>query len=132
LLPKKDTLSFLSTDTELQGAKITGYYQLRFQIEFLIRDAKQHAGLEECQARSEIKLYNHFNMALMSVSLIKLTCWASLPERRDVPFSMRSIKTWFYNKFLTETIFSNLGIELNCQKTKKLYLKCLEIGQMAA
>jgi hypothetical protein len=45
---------------------------------------------------------------------------------------MRSIKTWFYNKFLTETIFSNLGIELNCQKTKKLYLKCLEIGQRAA
>ncbi len=71
-------------------------------------------------------------MALMTVSLMKLTCWASLEGRHDIAFSMRSIKTWFYNKFLTETIFSNLGIELNCQKTKKLYLKCLEIGQMAA
>jgi hypothetical protein len=53
----------------MQGAKIIGYYQLRFQIEFLIRDAKQHAGLEECQARSETKLYNHFNMALITLSL---------------------------------------------------------------
>lgn len=122
----------LSTDTQMEGAKIIRYYQLRFQIEFLIRDAKQHAGLEECQARSETKLYNHFNMALMTVSLMKLTCWASLEGKENIAFSMRSIKTWFYNKFLTETIFSNLGIQLNCQKTKRLYRKCLEIGQMAA
>lgn len=122
----------LSTDTELEGAKIIRYYQLRFQIEFLIRDAKQYTGLEECQARSEIKLYNHFNMSLMSVSLMKFTCWASLANKEQVPFSMRSIKTYFYNKFLTETIFSNLGLELNCNKIKKLYSQCLNIGSMAA
>jgi hypothetical protein len=122
----------LSTDTEQPGAKIIRYYQLRFQIEFLIRDAKQYTGLEECQARSETKLYNHFNMSLMSVSLMKLTCWASLPNKAEVPFSMRSIKTWFYNKFLTETIFSNLGLDLNCNKIKALYNQCLTIGSMAA
>src|SRR5215210_1247822 len=122
----------LSTDTKLEGAKIIRYYQLRFQIEFLIRDAKQYTGLEECQARSEIKLYNHFNMSLMSVSLMKFTCWASLVNKEDIPFSMRSIKTYFYNKFLTETIFSNLGLELNCNKIKKLYSQCLNIGSMAA
>lgn len=122
----------LSTDTELEGVKIIRYYQLRFQIEFLIRDAKQYTGLEECQARSEIKLYNHFNISLMSVSLMKFTCWASLTNKEKVPFSMRSIKTYFYNKFLTETIFSNLGLELNCNKIKKLYNQCLDIGSMAA
>lgn len=122
----------LSTDIEQEGAKIIRYYQLRFQIEFLIRDAKQYTGLEECQARSEIKLYNHFNMALMSVSLMKFTCWATLENKKQVPFSMRSIKTYFYNKFLTETIFSNLGLELNCNKIKKLYSQCLNIGSMAA
>ncbi len=72
----------LSTDTQMEGAKILRYYQLRFQIEFLIRDAKQHAGLEECQARSETKPYNHFNMSLMTVSLMKLTCWASLEAKQ--------------------------------------------------
>ena len=122
----------LCTDTNLEGAKVIEYYQLRFQIEFLIRDCKQYTGLEECQARSEIKLYNHFNMSMMTVSLMKFKCWATLPEKEDIPFSMRSIKTWYYNKFLTETIFSNLGIQLNCSKIKRLYNQCLNIGAMAA
>ena len=122
----------LSTDTELLGAKVIEYYQLRFQIEFLIRDAKQHTGLEECQARCEIKLYNHFNMSMMAVSLMKYRCWATLPDKSELPFSMRSIKTWFYNKYLTETIFSNLGLELNNNKLKRLYNQCLNIGAMAA
>lgn len=122
----------LCTDTELCGAKVIEYYQLRFQIEFLIRDAKQYTGLEECQARSEIKMYNHFNMSMTAVSLMKYRCWATLTDNRDIPFSMRSIKTWFYNKYLTETIFFNLGIELNTTKIKRLYANCLNIGAMAA
>jgi hypothetical protein len=122
----------LSTDTKLEGAKVIEYYQLRFQIEFLIRDAKQYTGLEECQARGEIKLYNHFNLSMMVVSLMKYQCRATLSQKENTPFSMRSIKTWFYNKFLTETIFSNLGLELNCNKIKRLYSQCLNIGAMAA
>jgi hypothetical protein len=31
--------------------------------------------------------------------------WAGLPSKEQVPFSMRSVKTWFMNKFLIETIF---------------------------
>ena len=122
----------LSTDIGLEGAKVIAYYKLRFQIEFLIRDAKQYTGLEECQARSETKLYNHFNMSMMAVSLMKYSCWATLPNKTEVPFSMRSIKTWFYNKHLTETIFTNLGLELNGDKLKQLYNQCLDIGAMAA
>ncbi len=128
---KRHTI-LLSTDIDMEAAKIIRYYSLRFQIEFLIRDAKQHMGLEECQAVSETKLYNHFNFSLMTVSLMKLTCWADLPNKDQIPFSMRSIKTWFYNKFLTETIFSNLGLELNCNKIKRIYSKCLNIGSIAA
>ena len=48
---------FLCTDILIDPALIVKYYRLRFQIEFLIRDAKQRCGLEECQARSENKLY---------------------------------------------------------------------------
>ena len=36
------------------------------------------------------------------------------------------------NKYLTETIFSNLGLELNNNKLKQLYNQCLNIGAMAA
>lgn len=57
---------------ELEAQKIVQYYRLRFQIEFLIRDAKQHAGLEHCRVRSKRKLDFHFNMALTTVSIVKM------------------------------------------------------------
>ena len=122
----------LSTDMELSGAKIIEYYRLRFQIEFLIRDAKQHGGLEDCQARDEKKLHYHFNMALGSVSVAKLTLWATLDNKKEVPFSMHNIKLYFYNKYLTETIFTNLGLDLSCRKITRLYNQCLDIGRIAA
>jgi hypothetical protein len=122
----------LSTDLELSGEKIIKYYRLRFQIEFLIRDAKQHGGLEDCQARDEQKLHYHFNMALGSVSAAKLTLWATLRNKKEVPFSMHNIKQYFYNKYLTETIFANLDLDLNCRKINRLYYQCLDIGRIAA
>lgn len=47
---------FMSTDINLTAEKIEKYYRSRYQIEFLFRDAKQHSGLEECQARDAKKL----------------------------------------------------------------------------
>ena len=71
---------FLCTNTELPGEKILHYYRIRFQIEFLLRDAKQHSGLEDCQARSKNKLRFHFNMSLSAVSVAKATFYLSQPE----------------------------------------------------
>ena len=34
-----------STDENLDASKIIQYYQLRFQIEFIFRDATKHLGL---------------------------------------------------------------------------------------
>jgi len=36
---------FFSTDLKQAGVKIVRYYQARFQIKFLYRDAKQFTGL---------------------------------------------------------------------------------------
>ncbi|HLL43987.1 MAG TPA: transposase [Segetibacter sp.] len=123
---------FLCTDTLINPLLIIKYYRLRFQIEFLLRDAKQHSGLEECQARSENKLYFHFNMALSVVSVAKAALWLSLPKEKREAFSMRNIKLMYYNKIITERIFSNLALDLNCKKIKRLYNQCLNIGALAA
>ena len=123
---------FLCTDTLINPKLIVKYYRLRFQIEFLIRDAKQHCGLEECQARSENKLYFHFNMALSAVSVAKAATWLCLPKEKREAFSMRNIKLMYYNKIMTERIFSNLALDLNCKKIKQLYYQCLDIGALAA
>ena len=123
---------FLCTDTLIDAEMIIKYYRLRFQIEFLLRDAKQHCGLEECQARSENKLYFHFNMALSAVSVAKAALWLSLPQEKKEAFSMRNIKLMFYNKIITERIFSNLALDLNCKKIRRLYNQCLNIAILAA
>ena len=123
---------FLCTDTLINPLLIIKYYRLRFQIEFLLRDAKQHSGLEECQARSENKLYVHFNMALSVVSVAKAALWLSLPKEKREAFSMRNIKLMYYNKIITERIFSNLALDLNCKKIKQLYNQCLNLGALAA
>ena len=123
---------FVCTDTLINTKLIVKYYRLRFQIEFLIRDAKQHCGLEECQARSENKLYFHFNMALSAVSVAKAGTWLLLSKEKREAFSMRNIKLMYYNKIMTERIFSNLALDLNCKKIKRLYYQCLDIGALAA
>jgi len=123
---------FICTDTLINSALIVKYYRLRFQIEFLIRDAKRHAGLEECQARSKNKLYFHFNMALSAVSVAKAATWLCLPKEKREAFSMRNIKLMYYNKIMTERIFLNLGLDLNCKKIKRLYHRCLDFGALAA
>ena len=124
----------ISTDVTMAGDKVLQYYRLRFQIEFLIRDGKQYAGLEQCQARSTEKLYNHWNMALFSVSLARWQWWAKLPDnqKQDTAFSMRSVKTACLNQYMAATIFSILGLDMSSKKVKKLFNQCLNIGSIAA
>ena len=71
-------------------------------------------------------------MALSSVSVAKAATWMSLPKVKREAFSMRNIKLLYYNKMITETIFSNLTLDLSCNKIKQLYNKCLNIGALAA
>ena len=56
LLHNKKTIKLLfSTDLKLDDCEIYDIYKSRFQIEFIFRDAKQHTGFDECQARGKKK-----------------------------------------------------------------------------
>ena len=68
------------------------YYDLRYQVEFLIRDSKSYAGLEDCQARKKEKLHNHFNISMTAVSVAKAAYYLSLPKKQRDGFSMVSPK----------------------------------------
>lgn len=127
---KHDVL--LCTDIQMSAKKIVNYYRLRFQIEFLIRDGKQHSGLEDCQGRSKNKLHTHFNMALTNVNLAKATYYLSIPKEQRGAFSLQDIKRYKHNQLLTDFIFSNLGLDLSCKKIKRLYQECTNFGRLAA
>ncbi|MBN3883449.1 MAG: transposase [Nostoc sp. JL34] len=52
--------------------EIYHFYKLRFQIEFIFRDAKQFTGLSDCQARDVKKLDFHFNASFTALNIAKL------------------------------------------------------------
>ncbi len=123
---------FLSTDISLPAKKIEKYYRMRYQIEFLFRDGKQHSGLEECQARDAQKINFHINMSLTNIGIAKVIHHLSVPKDERESFSLDNIKRLFHNKLIADLIFSNLEVDMSCKKIKRLYQQCMEIGRMAA
>jgi len=121
-----------STDLSLSPEKILLYYKQRFQIEFLFRDAKNFAGLENCQARSINKINFHVNASLTTVSLAKALHYLPIPKEQRESFSMLDVKTMYFNQYITDFIFSKLALDLSCEKIRLLYDECLSIGRLAA
>jgi hypothetical protein len=110
-LSGKDTTKlYFSTDIEMDPKDVLQYYQSRFQIEFLYRDAKQHTGLNDCQARSENKLHFQFNAALTSINIAKAIHWLSIPKEKRGAFSMSDIKTMNHNILMINRFIDVFGI----------------------
>jgi hypothetical protein len=122
---------YFSTDLKMTGMKIVSYYRSRFQIEFLYRDAKQHCGLEHCQARSKNKLNFHFNAALTSVNLAKMH-WLDTRESKNEPFSMANFKTLCNNKLLLDRFICVFAINPNAAKNKQKIEELYNYGLIAA
>lgn len=117
-----------STDLELSASKIRAYYQLRFQIEFLFRDAKQELGLEDCQSIKKECLNFHFNVVMMSLNLIRQESYS---QGKKV-FSLYDIKTTYFNEKYLENIINNLGLDLNAIKLHPNYQKIVQQGMRVA
>ena len=122
---------FFSTNLQQEGKQIVRYYQSRFQIEFLYRDAKQHTGLNHCQARSENKLDFHFNASLTAVNLAKYD-WLSSKSGERTPFSMANYKTFYNNALMLDLFISRFAINPNSAKNRKIVNELLELGRIAA
>ena len=127
------TLSHIqfSTDLKQVGEKIVRYYQARFQIEFLYRDAKQFTGLNNCQARSKNKLDFHFNAALTAVNLAKHD-WLTTKGNEAKPFSMSDYKTQYNNTLMLERFMCMFAINPNTAKNQKIVKELLDYGKIAA
>jgi hypothetical protein len=122
---------YFSTDLKQDGKQIVRYYRSRFQIEFLYRDAKQHTGLNDCQARSKNKLDFHFNASLTAVNLAKYD-WLSNESTERTPFSMANYKTFFNNALMLERFICRFAINPNSAKNQKIVKELLEWGRIAA
>ena len=66
---KTSNTNYFSTDLTLNAIYIYNCFRLRFQIEFIFRDAKQHYGLENFMSVKERSVTNSIGLAFFMVSL---------------------------------------------------------------
>jgi hypothetical protein len=117
------------------GRKVAFYSQTRpdpVQIEFLFRDAKNFAGLENCQPRSVNKINFHVNASLTTSSLAKAHHYLPVQKGHRESFSMPDVKTKYFKQYITDIISSKLAPDMSCKKNRLLYYECLSIGWLAA
>jgi len=129
--PYKDTTAtavFACSDIDIPAHKLIEYYRLRFQIEFLFRDAKQHLGLEHCQSRQQKRLDFHFNAVMMTLNLAIME--SSLQGKEQ--FSMQDLKTEYFNRQWLDMIITNLDLDADKIKNHPNFPKLLQLGKLAA
>lgn len=128
---KRRHVILATTDLACTPADVLRLYQARFQIEFLFRDAKQHAGLTECQARNRAALEFHFNAALATVSAARAAA-ASQTDDEPFVFSLATQKQIAFNEHLMAEISAKFGYDLSCWKIHPAYEELRTYGALAA
>ncbi|BAY14057.1 transposase [Calothrix sp. NIES-2098] len=131
--PSKPSYSVLfSTDINQSADEIYRFYKLRFQIEFIFRDAKQFTGLSDCQARDVKKLDFHFNASFAALNIAKLDAHQHQLGQKPFVFSMASIKRRALNDHLLDTFISKLGLCETVIKSHPNYQNLRSYGIIAA
>ncbi len=133
---KKETnrknLLFFSTNLKQEGTEIIKFHKNRFQIEFLYRDAKQHTGLNDCQARSRKKLNFHFNASLTAINIAKVLHWISIPKEQRNAFSMADVKTMYNNILMIQRFIDVFALPKYKLKNIKNVKELINFGKIAA
>lgn len=123
LLGPEDHVVLCSTHTAQPAEQIAEYYRLRYQIEFVIRDAKQHAGLTHCQARSQEKIDFHLNASLATVGLLRLLT-------HQAGQSLHTYRREAYNRMLIDRLLSKLGLQAEFDRSDPRLQEVVRTGRM--
>ncbi len=118
--PKRPRFVVLfTTDVEQDAQDLCRLYPLRFQIEFIFRDAKQFTGLQDCQARDVAKLDFHLHASLTALNLARAE--AQKHDSNDSPFVLlmntvkrRALTTHLLDRFITELDLEPTAIKSGC------------------
>ena len=128
----KSAKVYFCTDLSFAPAAVFNWYRSRFQIEFLLRDAKQFAGLEHTQSRQKEAMDFHFNLSLTAVSVAKCAYYLSLDKEKRTSFSMSDIKTAFFNEMMVDRVFDAFAKCPDITKSHPVIQLILNLGKIAA
>ena len=117
-LPDGGHRLYFSTDKDMDGRDVMEYYCTRFQIEFCFRDAKQFAGLTDCQARDVKKLDFAFNSSFTAVNVAKIV-------GKEYGFSVGRLKelivSAYYAQRIIDVFESNPNKPLNIEMVNEIF-----------
>ncbi|KAM3099890.1 transposase [Phormidesmis sp. 146-12] len=129
---KPSYVVLFSTDVHQAAEQIYRFYKLRFQIEFIFRDAKQFTGLSDCQARDVKKLDFHFNASFTVLNLAKLDAHQQDAGKQPLVFSMASLKRRALNDHLLNLFISKLALSPKAIKSHPNYQSLRSYGVITA
>jgi Transposase DDE domain len=129
---KPSDVVLFSTDVQQSPDQIYQFYKLRFQIEFLFRDAKQFTGLCDCQSPNVRKLDFHFTASFTALNLAKLAAAQANAGQHPLVFSMASIKRRALNDHLLDRFISKLALSPTAIKSHPNYESLRSYGVIAA
>jgi len=114
-----------SSDLQLGYDKLIEYYQLRFQIEFNFRDAKQFWGLEDFMNIKQAQVHNAANLSMFMVNL-------SQAAKKTGVFgqSINDLKAWFRASKYVETTLKLLGQNPDPIFIENLTIQVSEMGRV--
>jgi hypothetical protein len=122
-----------STNLEHEALLVIECYRARFEMEFPFRDAKQFAGLMDCQSRSAKAMEFHWNTSFLVVSLARAQqLLAFKGDVQDFVFSMEDSKRRAYNELFAERIIRLLPAEVSVDKFWEVVQDTLNLGVKAA
>lgn len=113
------------SEVDLDPRTIVLFYQLRFQIEFLFRDAKQFTRLAHSQAREANKLHFHFNMSLAAINLVRIN-----QRQQESDACLNNFIRRAYNEAFLQWIFSQLNPEADFDLNPDTFETILQYGTM--
>lgn len=113
-----------SSDLTLKYDKVIDYYSLRFQIEFVFRDAKQYWGMEDFMNIKQTPIYNWANLSTFMVNFSHgLRKKTSMQE-----MSVLDLKAHFHGLKYVKEIFSLLPVFLDKHLIQKVEFTIANLG----
>jgi len=121
---RKSHVVLFSTDLNLGYEKLIQYYSLRFQIEFVFRDAKQHWGLEDFMNIREIPVHNFANLSTFMVNF----SYGIRNKMENKKMSIINLKAHFHGLKYVNEVIKLLPKIPDTIFIKKIYKKITSIG----
>lgn len=107
---------YFSMDEIENEQDVLDFYRTRFQLEFCFRDAKQYAGLTNCQSTDFRKLAFHFNASFAAINLAKAVC-----KNMGIEYPISSCKSVIHNAYMLERFICVSGSIPDTQIIDRLF-----------